>query len=142
MQRAPLRFGYRPAYRWVKDERGAYHKSRMPSTFSSAFSPVDLANPDFTTHPKARSATFFKCDLAAGDVLYMPPEYWHQVESKPGPEGISIALNFWQMPHLGFAPRRLMTPTRMLLRRLFSNVAVFKLKEYSVLALRRLGLVA
>ena len=101
---ASLYYGYRPAYRWVADDEragGRYYKSRLRNTFSNVFSPVDLSKPDFKKHPKARAATLFKCELAAGDVLYMPPEYWHQVESKPGPEGISIALNFWQTPHLG-----------------------------------------
>jgi len=46
--------------------------------YSSVFSPVDLSAPDFLKHPRARGATLWKCHVAAGDVLYLPPEWWRQ----------------------------------------------------------------
>lgn len=125
---ATLYYEYHPAYRWFADETGAHYKSRMRTTYSNVFSPVELADPDFIKYPKARAATLFKCDLAAGDALYMPPEYWHQVESKAGPEGISIALKFWQTPHLGVEPRKVMTPARMALLRIFSPATLSSVK--------------
>lgn len=116
-----LYYSYRAAYRWQLNDRGEFYKSRMHRVFTGVFSPVDLSKPDFAKHPKVRSVRLLKCDLSAGDVLYMPPEYWHQVHSEPNAEGVSIALNFWQIPHLGVELNQVMSPMRMALRKMFSS---------------------
>jgi hypothetical protein len=77
---------------------------------------VDLAKPDFAKYPKARAATLLKCDLAAGDVLYMPPEYWHQAGLSEGkretPHTLQQTLmtqEGWRERHTLFFKQTLMT---------------------------------
>lgn len=133
---AALYYGVRPAHRRFADETGAHDKSRTRIAYSDVFSPVDLADPDFGKHPKARAATLFKCEAAAGDAMYVPPEYWHQVKSKAGTEGVSISLEFGQTPHLGVESREVMTPARVVLLRMFSPVALSSAKMKIEKALR------
>jgi len=62
------------------------------------------------------------------------------VESQAGPEGVSIALNFRQMPHLGVEHPEVFTPLRMKLKRVFSGATVHMAREVLERAARRLGL--
>ena len=70
----------------------------------------------------------------------MPPEYWHQVESHPGPEGISIALNFWQNPHLGVDHKKVFSPFKMRLKKAFSTTAMVLARERLMQTMVKLGL--
>lgn len=64
---------------------------------SPSFSPADLAHPGAA----GRSLGVLQCRLHSGDVLYLPPEWWHQVATRSGPGGgLSVALNWWQGPEL------------------------------------------
>ncbi|KAK9862617.1 hypothetical protein WJX84_009137 [Apatococcus fuscideae] len=56
-------------------------------------SPVNSFQPDFIKHPEFEKALSSRvtCTLQAGDALFLPEGWWHQVQS----EGITIAVNFW-----------------------------------------------
>jgi [protein]-arginine 3-hydroxylase / protease len=54
-------------------------------------SDVQPQAPDFARHPKFKEATPCECVLAPGEMLYLPPFWWHQVESLDA----AISINFW-----------------------------------------------
>lgn len=69
---------------------------------------VDLADPDFDAHPRARIALEHASviDLAPGDALYLPPLWWHAVEAT-GP--VNLLVNYWwRDPNAGPALEALM----------------------------------
>lgn len=52
---------------------------------------VDLDNIDETKFPKVRDLEFFDCILDEGEMLYIPPKWWHYVRSL----SISFSVSFW-----------------------------------------------
>lgn len=52
----------------------------------------DGPNPDLSRYPRFDPSTALRVELRAGDVLYLPAYWWHQVESL-GDENVN--LNFW-----------------------------------------------
>jgi lysine-specific demethylase 8 len=52
----------------------------------------DGPNPDLSRYPRFDPSKAVRIDLRAGDVLYLPAYWWHQVESL-GDENVN--LNFW-----------------------------------------------
>jgi hypothetical protein len=57
---------------------------------------ANLLAPDDEAFPLLRQAAPMEGVLEPGDVLYMPPYWWHQVHSLD----LSISVNFWWLPHL------------------------------------------
>ena len=61
--------------------------------------------PDFERHPRLREALASAqvAELEPGDALYLPPLWWHQVESL---EPLNALVNYWWLPALadGAAP--------------------------------------
>lgn len=53
---------------------------------------VDAFNPDFTKYPKLKNAVGYTCIQEAGDIVYTPSMWWHQVRNLEG--GISLTENF------------------------------------------------
>lgn len=55
---------------------------------------VQLATPDFQRYPKFRTAlaASVSAELAAGDAIYIPPLWWHHVESL---ESFNLLVNYW-----------------------------------------------
>jgi len=49
---------------------------RVPFSFSSLFE-VDYENPDYEKYPGLEYVEFEEAELQHGDVLYIPPGYWH-----------------------------------------------------------------
>jgi hypothetical protein len=47
--------------------------------------------PDYDRFPKARDVTFMRVTLEAGDLLFLPEGWFHQVESV----STSLSVNFW-----------------------------------------------
>jgi [protein]-arginine 3-hydroxylase / protease len=54
-------------------------------------SQVDANAPDFDKHPLAKSVSFKRIIIKAGDVLYIPPGWWHYVRSLSP----SFSVSFW-----------------------------------------------
>ncbi|XP_059052366.1 bifunctional peptidase and arginyl-hydroxylase JMJD5 isoform X2 [Achroia grisella] len=52
---------------------------------------VDPREPDLEKYPKYTNATAYYCVLHPGQMLYIPPKWWHFVESL----SISISVSFW-----------------------------------------------
>ena len=68
------------------------------------WSPIeDLANTPSSEQQRQRFPRYFDDDLPkplrvtvkAGEVLYLPSLWWHQVEQKADSEGLVIAVNYW-----------------------------------------------
>lgn len=55
------------------------------------FSPIDINNPDLETFPLFKNAECVEAILKPGEVIYIPPGWWHQVQSLDE----TITLNFW-----------------------------------------------
>ena len=54
-------------------------------------SQVDVENPDFDQFPMFKEAEFTECILKEGEMLYMPPKYWHFIRSL----SVSFSVSFW-----------------------------------------------
>lgn len=52
---------------------------------------VDPRQPDLEKHPKYKEAKGFFCVLKPGQMLYIPPKWWHFVESL----SVSFSVSFW-----------------------------------------------
>ncbi|CAH2235089.1 bifunctional peptidase and arginyl-hydroxylase JMJD5 [Pararge aegeria] len=52
---------------------------------------VDPRKPDLEKHPKFKEAKGFFCVLKPGQMLYIPPRWWHFVESL----SVSFSVSFW-----------------------------------------------
>lgn len=52
---------------------------------------VDPTAPDLEKYPKYKNAKPYHCVLRAGQMLYIPPKWWHYVESL----SISFSVSFW-----------------------------------------------
>nr|XP_034824951.1 bifunctional peptidase and arginyl-hydroxylase JMJD5 [Maniola hyperantus] len=52
---------------------------------------VDPRKPDLEKHPKYKEAKGFFCVLKPGQMLYIPPKWWHFVESL----SVSFSVSFW-----------------------------------------------
>ena len=66
----------------------------------AAMSLVSLRDPDFARYPKFRAATAAAqtAVLQAGDGLFIPPLWWHHVESL---EPFNVLVNYWWHDPLG-----------------------------------------
>jgi hypothetical protein len=62
----------------------------------SHISHVDAERPDLGKHPRFAGAQSWEALLGPGDLLYLPPFWWHHVRSLD----VSISLNFWSAPSL------------------------------------------
>lgn len=52
---------------------------------------VDPENPDYKHFPKYYNTPAFECNLSPGDMLYIPPRWWHHVRALD----ISFSVSFW-----------------------------------------------
>lgn len=52
---------------------------------------IDPQQPDLQKYPKYKDAKVHYCVLKAGQMLYIPPKWWHHVESL----SISFSVSFW-----------------------------------------------
>eukprot|EP01116_Phalansterium_solitarium_P025471 TRINITY_DN9767_c0_g1_i1.p1 TRINITY_DN9767_c0_g1~~TRINITY_DN9767_c0_g1_i1.p1 ORF type:complete len:436 (+),score=80.29 TRINITY_DN9767_c0_g1_i1:913-2220(+) len=56
-------------------------------------SQVDAENPDREKFPLFSQAPYFDCVLRSGEMLYIPPKWWHYVRSRT----VSFSVSFWWM---------------------------------------------
>jgi len=87
-----------------------------PLDFTPAGAPVSLASrgsPDFERYPRFRDAlaASLVAELAPGDALYIPPLWWHQVESVGT---LNILVNYWWGGAIGVNDRSA-SPTNSLM---------------------------
>jgi len=68
------------------------HAALYPSQKISHFSRVDIERPDLEAFPDYASAQGYEVVLEAGDTLYLPPFWWHQVYSESTSVSVSV---FW-----------------------------------------------
>lgn len=54
-------------------------------------SQVDVSKPDFVRFPKYHTVSFVDCVVRPGDLLYIPPYWWHYVRSL----SISASISMW-----------------------------------------------
>jgi len=59
------------------------------------FSDVDIDNPDPFKFPDFLKTNRKTCQVEAGDMLYLPTSWWHQVYN----HGRNVAINFWFRDH-------------------------------------------
>ena len=52
---------------------------------------VDVEVPDLVKFPEFSSAVYQECILKEGQMLYIPPYYWHYVRSL----SLSFSVSFW-----------------------------------------------
>jgi hypothetical protein len=52
---------------------------------------VDAERPDFARHPRLREAEAWECVLEPGDVLFLPPRWWHYARALT----TCISVNTW-----------------------------------------------
>jgi hypothetical protein len=76
------------------DTDALYPRPRASAT--SHMGSVDIENVDAARFPLYREARPICCDLAPGDLLFLPAFFWHHVRSLD----TSISVNFWWAPRL------------------------------------------
>jgi hypothetical protein len=57
---------------------------------------LDIENPDFERFPRFVEAHPWVAVLEPGDMLWLPPNWWHEVRTLD----LSISVNFWWRPHI------------------------------------------
>ncbi|NET74474.1 MAG: cupin-like domain-containing protein, partial [Sphaerospermopsis sp. SIO1G2] len=58
---------------------------------------VNIDKPDVEKFPKYQDSQKIECVLEAGEMLFMPPFWWHHVNSL---DPLNIAVNFWWKANL------------------------------------------
>ncbi len=66
-------------------------KYAYPSNYSPIHSQVDILNPNYEEFPLFKNAKIIKVVISAGQALYIPAGYWHEVVSS----GWNKAINLW-----------------------------------------------
>ena len=54
-------------------------------------SQVDIDDPDLSTHPAFGNARAVECVLHPGQMLFIPPGWWHYVKAL----SVSFSVSFW-----------------------------------------------
>ena len=65
--------------------------SKMPHC-----SAVDVERPDLAQYPKYKASSAQRISIAAGEILMLPPFWWHFVKSRT----MSVSINQWYLPSL------------------------------------------
>ncbi|XP_019616379.1 PREDICTED: uncharacterized protein LOC109463922 [Branchiostoma belcheri] len=69
------------------------HKHWEPSREIGGFSDVNVHEVDLLKHPNIAKVRWSNFTIHAGDCLYLPKSYWHQVESV-GDKNVAVAILF------------------------------------------------
>ena len=85
-------------------------------------SQINIDKPDFDKFPNFPKAKYFECVIKAGEILFIPVFWWHQVYSLENSNNkLNISVNFWSKPPISqyFTPpgRRLAAQIPAILKR-------------------------
>lgn len=70
-------------------------------------SQINIDNPDSEKFPNFQKARYSECIIEAGEILFIPVFWWHQVYSLENPNNeLNISVNFWSKPPI----RQFLTP--------------------------------
>lgn len=91
--------GHIPEAQWQysRPTRTFRRKTLLDST-SMVMSPVDPIRPNLECFPRFATAQPVHCTIRAGDMLFLPSWWWHEVRSAPDEFARNIAVNFWYSP--------------------------------------------
>ena len=90
--------GYKDFY-IVSPFESKFVYSGQKEEYPGNYSPVNFDNPDLTQWPEFSKAHTFKVRIESGDCLYIPSNWWHQVNSSPDR---TIAISHWWRSHHPF----------------------------------------
>ncbi|KAJ2081897.1 hypothetical protein H4R24_001993 [Coemansia sp. RSA 988] len=82
-------FGYK-YFRLYSHRETANLYPYPPGTLLVNTSQVDVESPDIKKHPRAENAHYLECVVKPGDLLYIPPRWWHYVRSLSTSASISM----------------------------------------------------
>lgn len=71
------------------DTKYLYVYDDMPMLSNT--SQVDPTNPDLSSFAEFKNATLYTCILQAGEMVYIPPKWWHHIIALEK----SFSVNFW-----------------------------------------------
>ena len=96
-----------------------------PEATNTAYvkSPVDIEKPDYEAYPLMKYARRLEAHLKPGDIMYIPPHVWHQVENLTD----TIAVGY---RYSSLAAALSSSPSFSLLRVLSTNPPVWKTRKY------------
>lgn len=75
---------------FAPEERPRLHPHRWLSS-TPHLARIDAEHPDFERHPALRDAVPWHCTLDSGDVLFIPPRWWHYARALDP----CISVNTW-----------------------------------------------
>jgi len=78
----------------------SFARTTLSDSTSLVMSPVDISHPDLERYPLFKKAKSMECTIEAGEVLYLPSFWWHEVRSSPDEHRRNIAVNYWYTPFL------------------------------------------
>nr|VFK55122.1 MAG: Ribosomal protein L16 Arg81 hydroxylase, contains JmjC domain [Candidatus Kentron sp. TUN]VFK61083.1 MAG: Ribosomal protein L16 Arg81 hydroxylase, contains JmjC domain [Candidatus Kentron sp. TUN] len=78
----------------LADITGTPNMSRMIETEYTNYSPINLIDPNVAQYPDFAKTSLIRVDLEEGDLLYLPPFWWHTVESRD--RNIAISISFFE----------------------------------------------
>ena len=82
-------FGYKRIILYSTDDNDNVYPYETRLLFNT--SKVDPYNPDYKQYPYFKNAVGYMCYLKPGDMLYIPPKWWHHVVSLSP----SFSVSFW-----------------------------------------------
>ena len=79
---------------FVRDDAG-WRVEPRPRGETQPWPAVDVDSPDFERHERFARARAVDVTLHAGDVLFVPLQWYHRVTQTPDDDNKAIAVNFW-----------------------------------------------
>ncbi|KAF4668111.1 hypothetical protein FOL47_003175 [Perkinsus chesapeaki] len=92
------------AYGWIDVEDFPEHKAEFPKVYGAFAARVNISDVDVRRFPAWKDVVWWETTLRPGDCLYMPPWWFHHVESGGGR---TVSSHIWfnkPLTWYGFAP--------------------------------------
>ena len=89
---------------YAHDQERGHRLWRLPLAVTGKgfqpFSPVNISHPDVRRYPKYKAARKLTCEVKAGETLFLPSYWWHEVTTvgDDTPENIAIGINNFFSP--------------------------------------------